>query len=335
MILKKFKIFKIILILFAVTVLLILIFSRGQVYNKNELTYGATFSKKQALSLGLDWQKLYLEALDDLNIKHFRIPAYWDEIEATKGEYNYTDLDWQIVEAEKRGAQVILAIGGRLPRWPECHMPDWTNNLEKENREKATFKYLKKTVERYKNNKSIYAWQIENEYFLAGFGECQNFGTDFLDAEITLVKKLDPEKPIVITDSGELSLWVPAAKRADIFGTSLYLNTYSGFLKKYIHYPITPGFFHFKKNIASLFANPKKWIVIELQAEPWGPIPYQNMSDKERSRTMDLEKFRNIIEFSRKAGFKEFYLWGLEWWSWEKEKNNNPLLWEEAKKIFN
>ena len=49
---------------------------------------------------------------------------------------------------------------------------------------------------------------------------------------------------------------------------------------------------------------------------------------------MNLEKFRDIIDFSSKTGFRQFYLWGVEWWYWEKEKNNNQTLWEEAKKLF-
>lgn len=335
MILKSLKILKIILIIFVITVFVILILSVGKVYKKDELSYGVTFSKKHALSLELDWKNLYLSILDDLGVKKIRVPAYWDEVEQTNGEYEYEDLDWQIDEAEKRDAEIVLAIGGRLPRWPECHLPEWTDGLDKEVREKETFEYLEKTVKRYKDQDNIIAWQIENEPFLTTFGECPNFGSNFLDAEIELVKKLDPKRPIIVTDSGELSLWVPAAKRADIFGTSIYLNTYSNVLDNYVHYPITPGFFHFKKNIASWFAHPDKWIVIELQAEPWGPIPYQHMTERDKSRTMDLEKFRKIINFARKAGFNEFYLWGVEWWWWEKINNNNPFLWQEAKKIYN
>jgi hypothetical protein len=188
-------------------------------------------------------------------------------------------------------------------------------------------------VERYKNKNNIIYWQVENEPFLPNFGECPPLDSGFLDKEVDLIKSLD-NREIMMTDSGELSFWVPAAKRADIFGTTMYLDTYSEKLKSYIHYPIKPGFFRFKKNIAKLFAAPNKWIVIELQAEPWGAIPFQYLTAEERSKTMDLQKFINIIEFARKAGFQEFYLWGAEWWYWEKEINNNSEIWEEAKKLY-
>lgn len=321
-------------IFFTLIIFLFLIFllSRGHIYGNNELEYGITFSKKQAESLGLDWRKVYLAALDELGVKKIRLPAYWDEVEKNGDEFFWDDLDWQIAEAEEHGAEIILAVGGRLPRWPECHFPGWAEGLTKEEREAKILSYIEKVVSRYKENKSIAAWQVENEPFLAHFGDCPEVDGEFLDEEITLTRSLDV-RPIVVTDSGELSVWIPAARRADIFGTTMYSDTYSRHLKMYIHYPIAPGFFRFKKNITRLFAKPDKWVVIELQAEPWGPVPYQNLSKEERDRTMNLEKFREIIEFARLSGFKEFYLWGVEWWYWERAEGR-PEMWEEAKVLF-
>jgi hypothetical protein len=328
--LKKYKkmFFIIIVILF-----LFFIASRGKIYKAEELEYGLTFSKKQAIDLGLDWKEAYMAILDDLNVKKMRLPAYWNEIEPANNEFFWDDLDWQLEMASERKAEVILSVGGRLPRWPECHFPDWAARMADSERKKELLNMISLVVERYKHNDSVIAWQVENEPFLSHFGECPKFDKDFLDKEIMLVRNMD-SRPIVITDSGELSFWIPAAKRADIFGTTMYRDTYSSFLKRYVHYPIGPGFFRFKKNIAGLFAKPDKWIVIELQAEPWGPEPFQNLSAEERSKTMDLQKFKDMIKFSSKTGFKEFYLWGAEWWYWEKVVNKNEGLWDEARLLF-
>ncbi len=328
-----FKKSKKLFVFFIILLFAIFIFSRGHIYEKDELEYGVTFSFKQAKDMGLDWQQMYLAILDDLGVKKLRLSAYWDEIEPVDGQFNWEDIDWQINEASKRDAQIILAIGGRLPRWPECHFPEWTKELTKGQGEEKILNYLNEVVLRYRDNEHIIAWQVENEPFLTNFGECPKYNKSFLDSEITQVRNLD-SRPIVITDSGELSIWIPAARRADIFGTTMYRDTYSKVLKRYIHYPITSGFFRFKRNITSIFASPKKWIVIELQAEPWGPAPYYYLTKQERDRTMNLAKFREILEFSRQAGFKEFYLWGVEWWYWEKVENNDNSLWEEVKGLF-
>jgi hypothetical protein len=324
--------FKNIIIFFIIFLFLIFLLSRGYVYEKQDLEYGVTFSKKQAEELDLNWQETF-RALLGLGVKKLRLPAYWNEIEISQDEFNWDDLDWQLEQADKRGVEVILAVGGRLPRWPECHFPGWASKLTKSKREQKILEYIEKVVLRYIGNPAIVAWQIENEPFLSHFGDCPEFSSKFLDKEIALVRSFD-DRPIVITDSGELSIWIPAARRADIFGTTMYRDTYSRALKRYIHYPIRPGFFRFKKNITSIFAHPDKWIVIELQAEPWGPIPFQNLSKEERDKTMNLEKFKAILEFARQAGFREFYLWGAEWWYWEKEVNGDNSLWEESRKLF-
>ncbi|MFH1661948.1 MAG: beta-galactosidase [Candidatus Falkowbacteria bacterium] len=320
---------------FALIIFLFIIFilSRGGIYAEHELKYGVTFSKKQAEELGLGWKEVYLDILKELKVKKLRIPAYWDEIEYESDKYYFDDLDWLIEKASEYNAEIILAVGGRLPRWPECHFPEWTEKLSEQERQEKILSYIEKVINRYKDEKNIVYWQVENEPFLNHFGDCPKSDKKFLDKEIALVKSLD-SRPIVITDSGELSLWIPAARRADIFGTTMYRDTYSMHLKRYIHYPIQPGFFRFKKNIARLFTGPKEWIVIELQAEPWGRIPYQELTKSERDRTMNLTKFKEIIEFSSKTGFKEFYLWGVEWWYWEKEINNDNRVWEEAKGLF-
>jgi hypothetical protein len=327
------KLNKFVLIL-AIFLLVIFLFSRGKIYKPDELSYGVTFSKKQAQSLGLDWQELYIKIFNDLGVKKIRLAAYWDEVEPEENNYNWQDLDWQINEAKQRDVEIVLAVGGRLPRWPECHFPLWIKDKNDEERLQKTVEYIRQVINRYKDNSSIKVWQVENEPFLPNFGECPEPNSDFLDKEIALVRSLD-SRPILVTDSGELSLWVMAAKRGDIFGTTMYRDTYSRVLKQYIHYPIEPAFFRFKKNISNIFAHPQKWIVIELQGEPWSRESFQNVNAEERAKTMDQAKFKEIIEFARLTGFKEFYLWGVEWWYWEKEKQNNPVMWEEAQILFN
>lgn len=216
--LKRFKQIFFILIIF---LFLIFLLSRGHVYKKEELTYGVTFSKKQAQELGLNWQEVFTAALNDLGVKKFRLSAYWNEIEQKSDQFNWDDLDWQIEQAMQANAEIILAVGGRLPRWPECHFPDWAGKLAKDEREQKILNYIEKVISRYKNNNHIIAWQVENEPFLSHFGDCPEFSKKFLDKEIALVRGLDG-RPIVITDSGELSIWIPAARRADIFGTTMY-----------------------------------------------------------------------------------------------------------------
>lgn len=329
-----FKLTKNIALTIIIIFWLLFIFSWAPVYPQNELDYGVTFSKKQSQALGLDWKANYLALFNDLGVKKIRLAAYWDEIQPENNLYNWEDLDWQINEAEKNNVEIILVMGNRVPRWPECHIPEWANTISEQERQTATLKYITETISRYRHRPDITHWQVENEPFLKYFGICPEFNAAFLDQEITLVKSLD-SRPIIVTDSGELSAWIPAARRGDVFGSTLYLNTYSRVLDRYIRYPITPTFFRVKKNITNLFAHPQDWILIELQGEPWGKKAFQDLPKPERELTMSPEKFKEIIEFSRHTGFRTFYWWGVEWWYWEKETQNNDFYWQEAKKLFN
>ncbi len=326
---------KIFLILFLISILgffAFLLFT--PIVNDNpDYTWGITFSKSFSQDMGLDFKEVYLAMLEELNPEVVRIPLYWHDVEPEEGVYIFDDYDWMIKEAEKRDVKLVLAIGQKLPRWPECQIPLWIDPLSKERKKDEILHLVDKIVRRYKDFDNIYAWQIENEPFLH-FGECDRFNKDFLDEEIKIVRSADPSRPVMLTDSGELGTWFSAAKRADIFGTSVYRivwNKYFGFFE----YPLPPNFFWFKANLLHLFYPDKPIIISELQLEPWGPKMIYETPLSEQEISMNINQFHSNIEYAKKTGFKEIYLWGVEWWYWMKEKHNRPEFWEAAKDIIN
>lgn len=297
-----------------------------------EIAWGVNFSQKHSELLGLDWRENYLALLDDLRVKKIKILTHWDLIESKKDDYFFEDLDWQINEAEKRGGKIILVIGMKTGRWPECHIPDWAKNLSEEKQQKEILELIENIVLKYRHLNSIKTWQVENEPFFP-FGECPQIKEDFVKKEIELVKSLDSKRPVIFTDSGELSLWIKAAKLGDMVGTTLHRKVWFKELKKYVSYPLNPTYYWRKSWLIKKLFN-KKVICVELQAEPWGPKLLYDLPIEEQEKTMNLEQFRKNIEFAKKTGFDTFYLWGAEWWGWLKEKQNKPEIWEEAKKLF-
>ncbi len=300
-----------------------------------KITYGVSFSKLHADELQLDWKKVFIASLDELKIRNFRLSAHWPNIEPQNGKYNFADLDFQMNEAKKRDAKVILAVGRRLPGWPECHDPDWVKGISKEDKQKELLSYVEETVKRYKDYPNIAYWQVENEPFLALFARhhCEDFfDEDFFDKEIALVRSLDPDTKIFITDSGELSLWYKAYTRADSFGTSVYLYVWNHKFGKF-RYPITPAFFRIKHNIIKLLFTDKPSIISELSTEPWLLKPINETPIDEQLSRMDLNKFNNMIAFASKTGFDTQFLWGVEWWYYMKN-NNHPEFWTRAKELY-
>ncbi len=296
------------------------------------ITWGVSFSQKYSEELGLDWKENYLAVLDDLKIKNIRLIAYWDLIEKEEGTYDFQDLDWQIDQAKKRDIKIILAIGKKVPRWPEYHKPCWIENQPQEEQDKKLLIYIEKIVNRYKDNENILTWQVENEPFFP-FGESRFTDKKILKQEIELVKSLDSKRPIIITGSGELPFWFRPAKYGDIVGHSLYEKVWFHELSIYLTYPMPPVFYSRKAWLVDKLFH-KKVICIELQAEPWGPGLTYTLSLDEQNKTMNIERFRDIIEFSRNTGGDTFYLWGTEWWYWMKQEHNDSQIWDEAKKLF-
>jgi hypothetical protein len=292
---------------------------------------GVTFSHRYSSDIGMDWKKTFEAMLDDLGVRKVRIPVYWDLVEKESGKYDFSDVDWQLEEAMKRNAEVILVVGQKVPRWPECAIPDWAMESD-EKRKAALLRFVEVVVKRYRNNPEIKFWQVENEPFLK-FGICPKADANLLDREIALVRSLDSTRKIIITDSGELSLWVGSAKRADVFGTTMYRNVYKEGFGYYV-YPIGPRFFRFKYGIIKLFAKQENAIVIELQAEPWIAGWTTNQPLHEQYKSMNADKLRENVTYARKVGFPEIYLWGVEWWYWLKVEKNQPEAWDTAKELF-
>jgi hypothetical protein len=306
--------------------------------SKTNLDYGVSFSRFHSDELKLDWKKTYLAILDDLKVRRLRLIAHWPLTEPKKNVYNFSELDFQIKEAEKRNATMILAIGHRLPGWPECHTPGWVANLSDDQHKQELLKYEEVVVNRYKNSPALQYWQIENEVFLKFFSQpaCKQHNmsaAEILDEEIALIHRLDPAHPVVITDSGEFGTWYQAYRTGDVFGTSMYLYVWWRNFLGPIRYPITPAFFRIKHSLVRLIYGTKPSMVIELSGEPWLLQPIVDTPLEVQFQRMGIDKFNEMLNFSPKTGFDTFYLWGAEWWYWLKQ-NGHPEFWNRARELF-
>ncbi len=326
---KKIKI--ILIVCCSLLFLIFAFFFLGTAQPAEKINWGVIFSTKYARAMGLDWQENYLAILDDLKAKHLKIVAYWDLVEKEKDNYNFEELDWQISEAEQRGARLVLVIGQKVPRWPECHIPQWAEALTEKERQEELLAFIETIVLRYKESPALQYWQVENEPFFS-FGECPDFDKDFFKKELDLVRQLD-KREIIISESGELPLWIKPALLGDIVGHTLYRKVWVEELNIYFTYPFPPIFYSRKAWLIEKIFD-KKVICVELQAEPWGPELFYNLSLAEQEKTMNPEQFNKNIEFARHTGIDTFYLWGSEWWYWLKEEKNQDRIWQRAKQLF-
>jgi len=326
---RKRLFFAVLIVFFAAMFVFLFV---GETKEAEDIIWGVNFSQKQATKLGLDWKETYLALLKDLNVKNLKIAAHWDLLEPKDQEFFFEDLDWQMQKAQAHGAKVLLVVGIKTSRWPECHIPAWAQDFSNERLQEEILEMLGAVVLRYKEHPALFAWQVENEP-LFPFGECPWRDFSILQKEVELVKSLDANHDVFTSDSGELSLWFNMARLGDKVAVTLYQKAWFGDLNAYLSFPFPAVFYHKKAwLVKQLFG--KEVIVGELQAEPWVQGELKNSSFAEQEKTMTFSVLRENIAFAKETGLDTFYLWGAEWWYFMKETHNREEFWQEAKKLF-
>lgn len=300
--------------------------------HENEpLSLGTTFISDYAQSFGLDPKETLNAILSDLKIKQIRLVSYWDQIEATPGSYDFSNLDWQFALVNQYGAKVSLAVGLRQPRWPECHEPTWALSEPKTQWQPQLYKFMEAVVDRYKNNLALNDYELENEFFMTVFGTCTDFDRSRFVAEFKMVKAWDQTHPIMISRSNN---WVgiPIGQpKPDQFGISIYKRVWDkAITHRYFEYPLPAWFYSALAGWGQIISG-RDMIIHELQAEPWPPNDIHEASLQEQYKSMNAKRLKDRISYGEATGMRTIDLWGAEWWYWVKTKQNDPSVWNVVK----
>lgn len=299
-------------------------------------TLGVSFVADYATSLGLDAHQTYSAILNDLHVKHLRLVSYWSDIEPTEGTYNFSELDWEMSQAQAHGAKVSLAIGLRQPRWPECHVPSWVDTSQPESQWEPQLKqFISTVVNRYKNNPALQSYQLENEFFNT-FGECHNFDRTRLASELDLVKRADPKHPVIISRSDNYVGFALKAPLPDEVGISVYRRVWDGTVThRYFQYPFPSWYYAFLAGTQQILTG-KPSVLHELQAEPWPPNGQSitQTSLAEQNKTFNAKILKSTVKFGEQTGLKQIDLWGAEYWYYRAQTLHDPSVWNTAQQIF-
>lgn len=345
MILRKKSVWKRVGLLIAIGIVCMITINYGvarwyQHTQKDKLySLGATYSSQYAIGYGLDSHETLTAILDDLGVRQLRLVSYWSVIERDKGVYNFSDLDWQMREAEKRGVSVSLAVGLRQPRWPECHAPSWVDTRQpREQWQPALEDFMTAVVDRYKTSPSLQSYQLENEYYNAKFGKCYNADRERLADELTLIRRLDSKHPVIISRSNNTPTIILRGPTTDRNAFSLYRKVYdSTITNRYFTYPMPPWYYSAIAGWQKIVGGQDS-IIHELQAEPWPPSGQggiRGISLAEQDKTLSARQLRKNVKFAKNTGMRSIDLWGAEYWYYRKVKLNDPTVWNTAKDIFN
>jgi hypothetical protein len=305
--------------------------------NSKPMTYGVSFIPAYAESLGLDPEET-MDALLGIGVKHFRLVSYMNQISTDPATNDFSQLDWQFKKAEAANAKILLTVGLRQPRWPECHEPGWLMNIRSNHTvwQKTVELHVSRVVDRYKDSPALEGYQLENEYFLKGFGTCSEWSRQRLINEYNLIKEIDPAHPVTIGRSNN-ALGFPVGKPTpDEWGISIYKRVWdAGVTKRYLEYPFPAWFYGFLAGTQKIIWG-KDMKIAELQAEPWPPnfktIPEASLA--EQNKSFDAARFEGRFEFAQGTGMKEVYLWGAEYWYYRKVVLRDDSIWQVAHRHF-
>ncbi len=286
---------------------------------------GITYSSQYAQSLGLDPQSAFTEIVDDLGMTHVRLPVYWSDVEIAPGVYDFTQLDAMLDAAALRDLSVTLAIGMKVPRWPECFIPDFYSN-ESEQLDPAVLRYIQELVVHARTYDVVTRWQVENEPFFP-YGDCPEPSTKRLQQEVALVRALD-DRPMLMTVSGEQELWLDLASLGDVIGVSIYRFAFHKTLGPLV-FPHTAMYYRLHAGITRVFVD--EVISTELQMEPWFTGNPQHPSSIDVPFT--AKDFVTHLQFAKDTGIHEILLWGAEWWYYQHLRGDDSL-WNAAANAF-
>lgn len=309
------------------------------------MQFGSSFSHRHLEYLDCNPRKALIN-FKELNLHWIRLACYWDEIESKKKIYDFSKIEPLVKYCDKNKINIVMTVGMKAPRWPEYHIPNWVENHLTSNTRKINSNelldlasdFIFHCVDYFKTVKSIKVWQIENEPLDPSGENRVSIDSKFLEKEIQVVRKIDPNRNILINLWGN-EAWIrghykKATNLSDIVGLDLYTKHELKIGNKFIKYlgPIDPKM-KTRKIAKYIVDNNRLFWITELQSEPWEPN--LELFESSNPPSFTLDKFTSNVEYaiSLKPGL--IFFWGFEYWYWRLIKKNDNRYWNVARQIIN
>ena len=333
---------------------------------------GVSFRPRQAEALGLD-PEASLQTLLAYPFQIIRLGAYWNRIEPEPCVFVPDELDRQVDAAEAAGKQIILCVGAvKTFGYPEFFVP--AHQLSSPLREGRLVEpddhrsllsgveaFVTRIVERYRNRKSIVAWQVEHEAVdPLGMEHSWRLAQAFVQEEVEAVRTADPSRPIMMNgflatsaavglqqwwrtrDQGD-SMAV-AQNLADIVGVDYYPRhalVSFGEMAVYLNGSRGPWA---RRRYERLPAHGRTVMICEGQAEPWEavttpPSPLNPTADSHQPiASMQVmyscmpehvvENYNRCMSWIRAGAspLHSYLFWGAEYWLLRQQQGDNSYV---------
>lgn len=325
--------------------------------------FGGPYGNGEAV--GPPWQES-LREIANSGVSTIRLSMPWDLVEPEQGTFNWRELDEALTICEQAGVEVVMCFGVKTPRHPEYHPPAWIK-AEVETRvalkppkgkkrhpdlpqvpfasdsvlaatpkaREAINRYIAEGIKRYRDRKSIIAWQVENEplTFTTPLALSQ------VSKEVDLARSLDPNKrPILVTTWTAVDVipslsqfWGKAVEQifplGDIIGFDCYVSGREW-------QAIEGHWLLIDQWMDEARKQGKKVLIAEWQSEPWWKKD-ERMDFKNPNGNPSFNPTRYLETFPRAIALKpeKIFLWGLEF-QIACKKQGNDAWWKATQAII-
>jgi hypothetical protein len=314
---------------------------------------GTSFSPWRAQYLGLDYQKAF-SRLEAMHFRVIRLSAYWDQVDRE----GYDQLDWLMNEAQRAHQPIVLTVGMKALGWPEFFIPDTTRSVRAVSNgedvaseptiREGTLGFVDETVLRYRDNRALMGWQIENEPFNRAGPDRLWIDANFVRDEIASVRSLDRHhRPIIVNAFSHFNVVFDRASarqgfdlrqllgfeadgaerdalsvlnRGDVLGLDVYTAIGYQFLGRDQMSHADADWPDRLAGLRDLARRQGKqaWIT-EAQAEPWESGATSYTSPKSTSP----EAIRTLFANLKDAGYATILFWGSEYWLWREDHGDS------------
>jgi len=281
-----------------------------------------------------------------LGATHVRISVEWSQVEPREGVYDFRLLDALLARAQQDGTKVLLTVGVKGQRHPEFYIPDWV--LARANlpsgavisddpylREQA-LRMVAAVVEHVAGSSAVDSWEADNEPYQPSWRAQEwTLGRDFVREEVRAIHDHDPRGRRVIVNHGQVFVtdrhWKEALADGDGLGVSLYpFRDYEILGRTFVFPiselgPITPNY---AAQARAALASGRPFYITEMQAEPFLNADLRLVSPANPALNLTPSYFRRNVGYARRSGASRVYLWGAEWWLFEREHYGDSTWWD-------
>lgn len=296
------------------------------------------------------------ELIEGLGARHVRLSVEWAEVEPRPGEFDFRLLDAQLDTAERLGARVVLTVGVKSQRHPEFFIPAWVLERVDIPHEAVISDepYLRgralamvaAVVAHAAESPAVEGWGADNEPYLTSSRgqewEDWSLGRDFVREEIAVIHANDREGRPVSVNHGQHFVfdrrWQDALADADVLAASIYPFRNTSFLGRPFVFPVLeigPLAPNYSYQARAAKALGKAYWITEMQAEPWTDTDARLISPANPSPNLTPGKLAKNIEYSRRSGAARVYLWGAEWWLYQRDRFGDSRYWDIARAALN